>query len=71
MTKVKKWIESKIKKPKPEYDEAKREFEKGYLSQILHQAKGSVTQAAKITKQHRGDLYRLMKKHGFKAEDFK
>ena len=27
MAKVKKWIESRIKKPEAEYDEAKREFE--------------------------------------------
>ena len=53
------------------YKKAKKEFEKGYLSQLLHQVKGNVTQAAQIAHQHRGDLYRLMKKHGLKAEDYK
>ncbi len=53
------------------YKKAKNEFEKGYLSQLLHQVKGNVTLAAKISRQHRGDLYRLMKKHGLKSEDFK
>lgn len=28
MNKIKKWLESRIKKPEDEYDEAKREFEK-------------------------------------------
>ena len=27
MAKIKKWIESRVKKPETEYDEAKREFE--------------------------------------------
>jgi two-component system response regulator GlrR len=53
------------------YKKAKKEFEKGYLSQLLHQAKGNVTQAAQTSHQHRGDLYRLMKKYGLKAENYK
>ncbi|MEI6125061.1 MAG: sigma-54 dependent transcriptional regulator [Pseudomonadota bacterium] len=53
------------------YENAKQNFEKGYLSQLLHQVQGNVTHAAKIAKRYRGDLYRLMKKYGLKAEDFK
>ena len=36
MTKVKKWIESRIKKPETEYDEAKREFEMAMGKPFIH-----------------------------------
>ena len=53
------------------YKTAKEDFEKGYLIQLLTQAKGNVVQAAKLAQRYRGDFYRLMKKYGLKAEDFK
>ncbi|MCP4715662.1 MAG: sigma-54-dependent Fis family transcriptional regulator [Deltaproteobacteria bacterium] len=53
------------------YKDAKQEFEKHYLKQLLVQVKGNVSRAAKIAGQHRGDLYRLMKKHDLKADVFK
>ena len=52
------------------YKEAKEEFEKQYLAQILRQTRGNVRQAAKLAN-YRGDLYRLMKKYALKAHDFK
>jgi two-component system response regulator GlrR len=55
----------------PAYKMAKENFEKGYLIQLLSQAKGNVVQAAKLAQRYRGDFYRLMKKYGLKAEDFK
>jgi len=55
----------------PSYKTAKEDFEKGYLIQLLSQAKGNVVQAAKLAQRYRGDFYRLMKKYGLKAEDFK
>ena len=36
MAKVKKWIESRIKKPETEYDEAKREFEMAMGKPFIH-----------------------------------
>jgi two-component system response regulator GlrR len=55
----------------PAYKMAKENFEKGYLIQLLSQAKGNVVQAASLAQRYRGDFYRLMKKYGLKAEDFK
>jgi two-component system response regulator GlrR len=55
----------------PSYKKAREAFEKGYLTQLLHQVHGNVAQAAKIAQRYRGDVYRLMKKYGLKAEDFK
>jgi len=55
----------------PAYKDAKEDFEKGYLIQLLSQVKGNVVQAAKLAQRYRGDFYRLMKKYGLKAEDFK
>ena len=36
MSKVKKWIESRIKRPETEYDEAKREFEMAMGKPFIH-----------------------------------
>jgi two-component system response regulator GlrR len=55
----------------PSFNTAREEFEKGYLIQVLTQVKGNVVQAAKLAQRYRGDVYRLMKKYGLKAEDFK
>jgi len=55
----------------PSFKIAREEFEKGYLIQVLTQVKGNVVQAAKLVQRYRGDVYRLMKKYGLKAEDFK
>ena len=55
----------------PSFKTAREEFEKGYLIQVLTQVKGNVVQAAKLAQRYRGDVYRLMKKYGLKAEDFK
>ncbi len=55
----------------PSFKQAKEDFEKGYLMQLLTQTQGNVVQAAKLAQRYRGDLYRLMKKYGLKAEAFK
>lgn len=55
----------------PSYENAKQDFEKSYLTQLLYQVHGNVTHAAKIANRYRGDLYRLMKKYGLKSDDFK
>ncbi len=53
------------------YEQAKQEFEKSYLRELLRQTQGNVTLAAKTAQRYRGDLYRMMKKYGIKSEDFK
>jgi len=51
--------------------DAKNEFEKSYISNILSLTGGNVTRAAKLAGKHRADLYDLLKKHDLKAADFK
>ena len=60
-----------LPQPALAYEEAKQDFEKSYLRDLLRQTQGNVTHAAKISLRYRGDLYRLMKKYGLKSEDFK
>jgi len=50
---------------------AKNDFESNYLSKLLSITGGNVSKASKIAGKYRADLYGLMKKHGFKALDFK
>jgi two-component system response regulator GlrR len=51
--------------------EAKNEFEKSYISNILALTRGNVSKAAELAGKYRGDLYDLLKKHGLNPSDFK
>jgi len=51
--------------------EAKSEFEKNYLVQLLTHCQGNVSMAAKIAGKYRADFYDLLKKHDLKKENFK
>lgn len=51
--------------------EAKGEFEKSYISNILSLTGGNVSKAAKLAGKYRADFYNLLKKHNLKASDFK
>ena len=51
--------------------EAKEEFEKNYLTQILEKAGGNISEAAKLAGKYRADLYDLLKKHNLKGNTFK
>jgi two-component system response regulator GlrR len=53
------------------FDEAKQEFEKEYLRQLLGTTKGNFQKAAKMAKRQRSHLYYLMKKYGLKPSDFR
>ena len=53
------------------FKEAKEEFERGYLKQILEKAGGNVSQAAKLAGKYRADLYDLLKKHNLSVDAFK
>jgi two-component system response regulator GlrR len=50
---------------------AKADFEKDYLVQLIRLTHGNVTQAAKLAGKYRADLYGLLKKHNLKPTDFK
>ena len=58
-------------KPQPSLADAKSEFERQYLIQVLKQAKGNVSQAARAAKRNRTDFYKLMARHNLQPGQFK
>ncbi|MEO5794189.1 MAG: sigma 54-interacting transcriptional regulator, partial [Rhodoferax sp.] len=52
-------------------DEARKEFERGYLTQLLKITNGSVAQAAKLARRNRTDFYALLARHGIDAGQFR
>ena len=55
----------------PSFDEARDEFTRGYLVQLLQITQGNVSQAARMAKRNRTDFYKLLTKHDLKPEEFK
>jgi len=55
----------------PSFDEARDEFTRSYLVQLLQITKGNVSQAARMAKRNRTDFYKLLTKHELKPEEFK
>jgi len=55
----------------PSFDEARDEFTRGYLSQILQITGGNVSQAARLARRNRTDFYKLLSRHQLTPEDFK
>jgi two-component system response regulator GlrR len=55
----------------PSFDEARDEFTRSYLSQILQITGGNVSQAARLAKRNRTDFYKLLGRHQLLPEDFK
>jgi two-component system response regulator GlrR len=55
----------------PSFDDARDEFTRGYLSQILQITGGNVSQAARLAKRNRTDFYKLLGRHQLVPEDFK
>jgi two-component system response regulator GlrR len=55
----------------PSFDEARDEFTRSYLSQILQITGGNVSQAARLAKRNRTDFYKLLGRHLLVPEDFK
>ena len=55
----------------PSFDEARDEFTRTYLSQILQITGGNVSQAARLAKRNRTDFYKLLGRHQLVPEDFK
>jgi two-component system response regulator GlrR len=55
----------------PSFDEARDEFTRSYLSQILQITAGNVSQAARLAKRNRTDFYKLLSRHQLTPEEFK
>jgi two-component system response regulator GlrR len=53
------------------FKEAKLDFEKNYLRQLIEFTQGNVTQAARLAGKHRADLYELFKKHNLDPAAFR
>ncbi len=53
------------------FDEARDEFMRNYLVQLLQITRGNVTQAAKLAGRNRTDFYKLLARHGLQSEEFK
>jgi two-component system response regulator GlrR len=53
------------------FDEARRRFERDYLSQLLKITEGNVTQAAKLAKRNRTEFYKLLQRHQLEPARFK
>jgi two-component system response regulator GlrR len=51
--------------------EARNEFEKEYIQNLLLLAGGNVSKSARLAQKHRSDIYDLLKKHQMKPADFK
>ena len=48
-----------------------REFEKRCVIRILRKTGGNIRQAALLIDERRSRLYRILKRHGLKADDFR
>lgn len=55
----------------PSFDEAREEFTRGYLSQLLQLTEGNVSRAARLARRNRTDFYKLLTRHGLEPETFK
>jgi two-component system response regulator GlrR len=53
------------------FSEARNEFTRNYLSQILQITTGNVSQAARLAKRNRTDFYKLLARHDLNPDTFK
>jgi len=53
------------------FSDARDEFTRNYLSQILQITTGNVSQAARIAKRNRTDFYKLLSRHELNPDSFK
>jgi DNA-binding NtrC family response regulator len=52
-------------------DDLVDQTERTYLEYLLRVTSGNIVQASRIAKRHRTDFYRLLQRHGLKAEAFR
>jgi len=55
----------------PSFDEARAEFTRTYLRQVLELAGGNISRAARLAGRNRTDLYKLLHRHGISPGEFK
>lgn len=55
----------------PSFVEARSQFEREYLTQLLQITSGNVTQAARIAKRNRTEFYKLLNKYHLNPPEFK
>jgi two-component system response regulator GlrR len=55
----------------PSFSQARDEFTRNYLSQILQITTGNVSQAARLAKRNRTDFYKLLARHDLNPDAFK
>jgi len=53
------------------FEDARKRFERDYLTRILKLTHGSVSQAAKLARRNRTEFYKLLQRHGIEAALFK
>lgn len=51
--------------------DAKQDFERAYLRQLLEMTRGNIAEVARISDRYRADVYRLLSKHGLEWEEFR
>jgi two-component system response regulator GlrR len=51
--------------------DAKQDFEKNYLMQLITLTKGNVTETARLAGKYRADIYELLKKYNLNPADFR
>lgn len=51
--------------------DAKKEFERLYVEDLLRTAQGSITEAARIAGRNRSDFYKIVQRHGLDVERYK
>jgi two-component system response regulator GlrR len=53
------------------FEDARKRFERDYLTRLMKLTRGSVTQAAKLARRNRTEFYKLLERHGIEAALFK
>jgi two-component system response regulator GlrR len=53
------------------FSDARRDFERQYLIQLLAATNGNMTQAAELADRNRSDLHKLVKRHAINPADFR
>jgi len=68
------WVQQAIQSQQAEFasfEDARRGFEREYLTQLLKITEGNVTQAARLAKRNRTEFYKLLQRHQLDPKLFK
>jgi two-component system response regulator GlrR len=68
------WVQQAIQTQQAEFasfEDARRGFERDYLTQLLKITEGNVTQAARLAKRNRTEFYKLLQRHQLDPKLFK